>query len=205
MRVLCVADKVVPELYQKFDRERFGKIDLIISCGDLPPEYLSFLVGAFNTSLYYIRGNHDIRYDTKPPLGCVDIHGRIVRAGDLKILGLSGSRWYNGGPNQYSEAQMRWMVWGLRPRLWWEGGVDMIITHAPPRYIQDAEDRCHRGFHIYRRLIDWYEPDYFLHGHIHRLFESDAERIERVGGTRVVNCYGYYIFESHENRHHTIS
>lgn len=195
MRVLCVADRVVPELYGELDRERFGRIDLVLSCGDLPPEYLTFLKGVFGAPLYYILGNHDIRYAQSPPEGCVPIHGRIVRCGPLKILGFSGSRWYNGAPNQYTEGEMSRMIWGLRPRLWWEKGVDIVLTHAPPRHIGDAEDRCHRGFNIYRKLIDWYAPRYFLHGHIHRLFEEDAARISPVGESSVINCYGYYIFE----------
>ena len=66
-RILIVADVVVPALYHEFDARLFGEIDLLLSCGDLPPEYLSFLTHAFGVPLYYIRGNHDIRYDSKPP------------------------------------------------------------------------------------------------------------------------------------------
>ena len=199
MRILCVADKVVPALYENFDRGQFGRIDLILSCGDVPPEYLSFLKGVFGAPLYYILGNHDIRYGQSPPEGCMDIHGRLVRCGSLKILGLAGSRWYNGGPNQYHEWQMRRLVWRLRPRLWWKKGVDIVLTHAPPRHIHDQEDPCHRGFAIYRRLIDWYRPRYFLHGHIHRGFADDNERITSVGTTQVINCFGHYIFESQDS------
>lgn len=195
MKVLCVSDTVTPEFYNRLDAERFGRVDLLLSCGDLPPEYLSFLVGAFNAPLYYIRGNHDIRYDSKPPEGCVDIHGRMVQHGPLKILGLEGSRWYNGGPCQYTEAQMRKIVWRLRPKIWWNKGVDIVLTHAPPRGVHDAEDLCHRGFSVYRKLMDWHSPLYLLHGHIHDRFTDDAQRITRHGSTRVINCYGYYGFE----------
>lgn len=127
MRILCVSDAVVPDLHRPSDAQRFGKIDLLLSCGDLPPEYLSQLVGTFDAPLYYIRGNHDIRYDQSPPRGCVDIHGRVVRHGTLKILGLEGSRWYNGGPFQYTEKQMAMMVWRLRPSLWWHRGWTFFL------------------------------------------------------------------------------
>ena len=32
--------------------------------------------------------------------------------------------------------------------------MDIIITHAPPRHIHDAEDQCHRGFESFQHLID---------------------------------------------------
>ena len=192
MKLLCVSDMVEPTLYQNFAPERFGEVDLVISCGDLPPEYLSFLRGAFNVPVYYVRGNHDIRYAQKPPEGCMNLHGRILRHGPLRVLGLEGSRWYNGGPIQYTEAQMRFLVWRLRPRIWRKGGIDVVVTHASPRHIHDTEDRCHRGFSIYRKLIQWYRPRLFLHGHIHANFDDDAQRITYAGNTQVINCFGFY-------------
>ena len=195
MRILTVSDFVEPSLYANFEPDRFQGIDLVLSCGDLPPEYLSFLVHAFKVPLYYVRGNHDIRYDTSPPEGCIDLHSRMVEHQGLKLLGLEGSRWYNGGPNQYTEKQMRKMIQQLRPGLWWRKGVDLIITHAPPRHIHDAEDLCHRGFKSFNRLIERYAPAYFIHGHIHAHFNDQAERITRVDQTNVVNSYGHFIFE----------
>lgn len=200
MKVLCISDTVVPELNDQFRPDNTGPVDLVISCGDLPPEYLGFVRHTFHAPVFYVRGNHDIRYDGKPPEGCLNIHGRILRHGRLNILGLEGSRWYNDGPVQYTEEQMRSMVWRLRPHIWWKGGVNIIVTHAPPRYIHDAEDRCHRGFKIFRRLIDWYAPQYFLHGHIHALFTDDSQRITQVGNTQVINCYGCYRLEIDEDR-----
>jgi Icc-related predicted phosphoesterase len=198
-RILIVSDVVVPALYDEFDPDRFGSVDLLLSCGDLPPEYLSFLVQAFKVPLYYIRGNHDIRYDSKPPEGCLDIHARVVMSGSLRIAGFSGSRWYNGGPNQYTEGEMRRLIRQLRPKLWWKKGVDIVLAHAPPRHIHDAEDLCHRGFKSYRQLIDLYQPAFFLHGHIHAHFKNDAQRVTQVGQTRVVNCFGYFMLEIERN------
>jgi predicted phosphodiesterase len=60
MRIHSVSDYVVSALYDSFEDERFPKIDLILSCGDLPPEYLSNLYTSFNAPLYYVRGNHMI-------------------------------------------------------------------------------------------------------------------------------------------------
>ena len=195
MKILSVSDYVVSTLYDNFDAERFPKIDLILGCGDLPPEYLSYLLASFNVPVYYVRGNHDIRYDSKPPGGCLDLHARLIQFQGIKMLGLEGSRWYSGGPNQYTEKEMRKIIRGLRSKIWWQKGVDIIITHAPPRYIHDAEDLCHRGFKSFRWLIDHYCPIYFIHGHIHADFSDHAERITKINKTKIVNTYGYYIFE----------
>ena len=195
IKILSVSDVVKPSLLQDSEAGPLAEIDLVLSCGDLPPEYLSRLVNSFNAPLYYVRGNHDIRYDEKPPEGCRDLHGILVKNRGIRILGLEGSRWYNGGPHQYDEGQMRSIIRRLRPTLWWRGGVDLVMTHAPPRHIHDAEDPCHRGFKCFRRLIEKYRPAYFIHGHIHREFSDPSERITVVDTTKVVNTYGYYLLE----------
>ena len=195
MRILTVADVVVPSLYREFDREKFKDIDLVLACGDLPPEYLSFLLHVFGVPLYYVMGNHDIRYSEKPPMGCMNIHGRMVYHNGLKIMGLGGSLWYNGGPNQYQEKEMKAIIRKLRFTLWWNKGVDIIITHAPPRHIHDAEDRCHRGFQCYVSFINKYNPSYLIHGHIHKIFDYPEQRITTVNNTKVVNTYGYHIIK----------
>lgn len=195
MRILSVSDYVVPELYDQFDSEKFSNIDLILSCGDLPPEYLSFLLSTLNVPLYYVRGNHDIRYDSKPPLGCANLHGKFVSFKGLKLFGLEGSRWYNGGPSQYTEKEMKKKIFTLMPSLWWHRNFNIIITHAPPRYIHDEEDPCHRGFKSYNKLIERYQPDYFIHGHIHKKFTDASQRVTLAGRTKVINTFGYNILE----------
>jgi Icc-related predicted phosphoesterase len=170
-------------------------VELILSCGDLPPEYLSFLRGIFGVPLYYVLGNHDIRYESTRPLGCMDLHAKLVRFQGIRLLGLEGSRWYNGGPQQYSEREMKRIIWGLRPKLWIGKGLDIILTHAPPRHIHDEEDQCHRGFRSFRWLVDKYSPRYFIHGHTHALFTDPSERITTLNQTKVINSYGYFIFD----------
>ena len=192
---MSVSDVVDPMLHQRAGSEPFVGIDIIISCGDLPPEYLARLAHVFNAPLYYVGGNHDIRYKDKRPGGGFNLHGRLENFGGMRFLGLEGSRWYNGGPYQYTEGQMRAAIRRLRPMLWWQGGIDVVVTHAPPRYIHDAEDLCHRGFKSFRWLIDKYQPEYFIHGHIHQIFADPAERITMVDTTKVVNTYGYNILE----------
>ena len=200
MKILTLSDRVEPVLYDQFDRRQFEDVDLILACGDLPPEYLSFISGKLNVPLYFVRGNHDLRYDAGPPQGCVNLVDELVQFSGKNILGLEGSRWYNGGPHQYTEREMQRKIRRLRPRIWWKGGVDIVITHAPPRHIHDAEDRCHRGFKSFRRLLDKYSPNYFIHGHIHTNFTEPSQRVTIVNRTNVINTYGYYVFDFDDTR-----
>lgn len=196
MKILVVADTVCDELLEKVGGAPFlAETDLIISCGDLPPEYLTSLRARYDVPLLFVLGNHDLRYTTNPPVGCRDIDRKILIHKDLRITGFSGSRWYNGNINQYTEREMSSFIRRLRFQLWRKKGTDLVVTHAPPRYINDEEDRCHRGFHVFRKFIERYQPPYFLHGHIHKLFSDDSERVTVVNRTKVINCYGYYTFE----------
>lgn len=195
MKILALSDRVEPLLYDHFSPENFSQIDLILSCGDLPPEYLTFLVTMFNVPLYYVKGNHDIRYASSPPKGCKDIDGRLIRFQGLNILGLEGSHWYNGGPMQYTQREMRKKVQKLRLKIWRNKGIDVVVTHAPPRHVKDAEDPCHMGFESFFQIIARYEPACFIHGHIHADFTNSTQRETVVGKTRVINCFGHQLIE----------
>jgi len=195
MRVLTVSDTVVHGLYEEFSPELVSGVELILACGDLPPEYLSFLRDRVDAPLYYVQGNHDIRYRESPPMGCIDANRRLLRVGDYRLLGLSGSRWYNGGINQYHESEMKKIIRGLWLQLRLAGGVDIVISHAPPRHVGDREDPCHKGFACYRTLIRKYAPQWFVHGHIHARFTDKNERITRLHSTKVLNTCGYVLFE----------
>ena len=195
MKILSVSDIVVPELSDRFDASQFGGVDLVLSCGDLPPEYLSSIREQLDVPLFYVRGNHDIRYKSAPPVGCMNIHQRRVSFEGLRIMGLEGSRWYNGGPVQYREYQMRQMIWRMMPGLWLKGGVDIVVSHAPPRYIHDAEDPCHRGFKSFVKLISRFKPRYFIHGHIHAHFTEPSQRMTLVGQTCVINTFACHLLE----------
>jgi Icc-related predicted phosphoesterase len=195
MKILSVSDQVEPILYEPGGNKWFPGIDLILSCGDLPPEYLTYLVTVFNVPLFYIRGNHDARYDLKPPQGCVDLHGRIIVYKDVRIMGLEGCQWYNGGLLQYTEKQMARMVLKTKLKIWWNSGIDIVISHAPPKGVHDRKDICHKGFKCFRGIINRYSPNYFLHGHIHTSFKNTKERKTIINKTQVINTFGYHVFD----------
>lgn len=194
MDVLSVSDVIVKELVESRDSSLMGNFDLITACGDLPPEYLCELRNKYDVPLFYVLGNHDIRHRTAPA-GCINITSRIMFHEGISFLGFSGSRWYNGNQNQYREHEMRSQIRRLWFQLWRLKRLDVVITHSPPRGVHDEEDRCHRGFDCYNTLIKRHLPRFFIHGHIHRHFEKESDRLSLVGKTAVINSYGYYIFK----------
>lgn len=200
MKILTVSDTVETALYDNFQIENFPNIEMILACGDLPEEYLSFLVTMLNVPLYYVRGNHDIRPDGYMPGGCIDLNEKLVIHRGIRLMGFQGSHWYNGKPCQYTERQMSRKIKKMRLKLWWHKGVDIIITHAPPRHIHDKNDLCHRGFKCFRKIIDRYAPSYFIHGHMHFNYTMNARRMTKVNGTKVINSYGHFIFEINDKK-----
>ena len=67
MKILLIADEESKIYWDFFKKEQFEGIDLIISCGDLKPEYLSFLATMTAVPVLYVRGNHDDKYEKYPP------------------------------------------------------------------------------------------------------------------------------------------
>lgn len=195
IKILAIADEINPYLYDYFDKSNFSDIDLILSAGDLRPRFLSFLVSMLNKRLFYVRGNHDIIYIERPPLGCENIDGKIVEYQGIKIMGLEGSMWYGGRGVEYTEGQMNWKVFKLRPRIFFKGVPDIVLTHASPQGVHDGKDVCHQGFKAFRQFISRYQPRFFLHGHIHFRYGYSRERETLIEKTRVININGYYIFE----------
>lgn len=194
MKLLIVSDKESPYLYEHFDKERFKDLDLIISCGDLKPDYLSYLVTMTNVPLFYVHGNHDDRYMVTPPEGCENIDGKLRVFEGLRILGLGGSRKYRDGLHQYSERQMQHRIIKLYPKIIMHQGFDILVTHSPAFALGDGQDEVHRGYPQFNKLIDQYEPRYHFHGHQH-LNYNHQERIIYSKGTTIINGYGYYLLD----------
>lgn len=193
--ILAVSDFVDDTLKKMVEEKTLEPVDLIISCGDLAPEYLSFLRNRLEKPLFYVKGNHDIRYEPSKLLGCDNIHAKLVRFKTLNILGLEGSIWYSGGVNQYTDKQMDKIILNMWFSLWRKGGVNLVVTHAPPKDIQDGPDHCHTGFDSFVKLIEKKSPHYFIHGHIHKEFETLEQRTTIVNKTRVINTCGFTILK----------
>ena len=198
MRILAVSDEECAALWDYYAPGKLDGYDLIISCGDLKPEYLSFLVTMAKCPVLYVHGNHDARYASRPPEGCDCIDDRLVVYNGLRILGLGGCRRYRPGPHQYSEKQMRRRIRKMRYHLWRAGGVDVVVTHAPAKGLGDSEDPAHWGFESLRELLDKYQPKVMLHGHVHLRYGENPTRERLYGNTRVINATERYALEMPE-------
>ena len=168
---------------------------MILSSGDLKAEYLSFLVTMARCPVLYIHGNHDGDYQQNPPEGCDCIDDLLVTWKGLRILGLGGSRRYNDGAHQYTEAQMRRRIKKLRGALKLAGGVDIVLAHAAPLGVGDADDRTHKGFEAFLELIDAWHPRFLFHGHVHLSYGVKIPREREYHGTKVINCCGHVELE----------
>ena len=147
MNILVLADHESKILYDYYDPKRMKGIDLIISCGDLEPEYLSFFATMCPVPVLYVRGNHDGKYKNRPPEGCICIEDDIFVFRGVRIMGLGGSMEYiPDSENQYTERQMRARVRKMFWKLWRRKGFDILVTHAPAYHVNDMEDLPHRAF-----------------------------------------------------------
>ena len=195
MKILTVSDEECAALWDYYVPGRLKGYDLILSCGDLKAEYLSFLVTMGKAPVLYVAGNHDTGYEQNPPEGCDCIDDHFVIYNGIRILGLGGCRKYHPGPHQYTEKQMRRRIRRLKYQLWRNKGVDIVVTHAAPEGLGDAEDPAHWGFASLRELLDRYHPTYLVHGHVHMTYGNEIPRELEYNGTRVINAYERYVIE----------
>ena len=195
VKILVIADTESRSLWDFYDPSKLEGVDLIISCGDLNPHYLEFLVTLSGCPLFYVHGNHDHVYEKTPPEGCECLEDRIVHFKDLRILGLGGSMRYKDGPFMYTERQMRRRVLKARLKAALSGGVDLFVTHVPPAGCGDMEDLPHRGFECFNTFLNAVRPRFMLHGHVHKTYGHFQRERAHESGTRIINAYDYYILE----------
>ena len=210
-RALVVADEVDERLWT--DAARSLDVDLVLGAGDLPYDYLAFVASTLDRPLVFVPGNHDADLSGftrhaglsmrggfparwPGPAGGINADGRVVDVAGLRVAGLGGSLRYNDGPNQWTQAQQarraRKVVRAARRRRRRDGrGVDVLLTHAPPRGVGDREDLPHQGFDCLHATVEQLAPTWLLHGHIHPYGERPAEH--RIGDTRVRNVVGQHV------------
>jgi hypothetical protein len=213
IRALAVSDEEVP--YLRAGRARELGVDLVIGAGDLSFEYLTALADLVDRPGVFVPGNHDpdlsgfterggmwlrdgLPEDWPGPAGFVDADGRVVDVAGVRIAGLGGCLRYRPGPNQWSEREQarraRRLVRAARRLHRRDGrGVDILLTHAPPRHCGDGEDRPHHGFDCLHQVVAALQPRLLVHGHIHPFTQAVPDR--RLGDTTVINVVGHRVLE----------
>jgi len=214
VRVLAVSDEVDEGLAA--NASVAAGAELILSCGDLPFDYLRQLMDALDVPLVFVPGNHDPDVSgyrsarsglttraalpaTPPwPPGAVNADGRVVDVAGLRIAGLGGCLRYREGPNQYREAEQARRARALARRARWRRlrdgrDVDVLLTHAPPRGVGDRDDPPHLGFACLHPLVRRLRVPLLLHGHVHPYGERTPDL--SLGGTVVRNVVGRHLFD----------
>lgn len=218
MKILCVSDQIDPLVYSNSAKERFHDIDLVLCAGDLPMEYIDFIVSTLNKPTYFVFGNHNLKeylYYHHPnaypqPQICDNYkfnccHGahyagfKTYKENGLLIAGASGSMLYNKGLNQYTDRSMFFKLLHMVPHLFFNKlkygrYLDIFLTHTPPEDIHDKKDPCHRGFKCYRWFLEKFKPTYMIHGHIH-LYDIQDIRVSNFSDTTIINAFSHYIVD----------
>ncbi len=217
MKILCISDQIDPLIYSNLIKERFSDVDIVLSAGDLPLEYLEFIVSSLNKPLFFVFGNHNLEelYHFKPQYedrfkvifdastfycGAIYVDSKIYKENDVIIMGLGGSIRYNNGPNQFTNFQMNLQIIKKIPRLLinkllYGRYVDILLTHAPPSGIHDKPDPCHKGFKAFLWFMRVFKPKYLVHGHIH-LYDLQDVRTTKYYNTLVINAYSHYLIDT---------
>ncbi len=221
MKILCISDQVTPVVYSNKIKLRFSDVDLILSAGDVNLEYYGFIVSMLNKPLLFVFGNHNLKYFSyykkdsfisnqeinqkkfnRLNNGGIYIGGKVKKIKGLIIAGLGGSKRYNRGQNQFTEIGMFFYILRIIPKLLinkiiYGRYLDILLTHTPPKGINDGKDRCHSGFKIFLWFIKVFKPAYLIHGHIH-LNDINKERISKYQTTKIVNAYEYFVVNTEE-------
>ncbi|MDY7080361.1 MAG: metallophosphoesterase, partial [Chloroflexota bacterium] len=165
MKILAVSDQVVRSIYSSHIRERFGDVDIVLSCGDLPYSYLEYIVSILNVPCFFVHGNHDGPEYTADgrvltePEGWINLDEQVLKVRGILLGGLEGSiRYKPRATFQYTEMEMTRKAWRLTPsllmnRVRYGRYLDILVTHAPPLGIHDGKDWPHRGFKTFLGLM----------------------------------------------------
>lgn len=196
MHILVISDEPSSKLWGERCRECLSGVDLILSAGDLPSSYLSFLTCFSSAPVIYVHGNHDDHYEKKPPEGCLCADGKIVQIKGVRILGLGGSiRYRPDAVNMYTEKEMADRIRSLKRKLKATGGFDILLTHAPIRGVGDQDNLTHRGFECFGPLLDLYRPAVMVHGHNHQAYSAFFQREREYHGIPVINASTSFEFD----------
>jgi Icc-related predicted phosphoesterase len=202
VKILSISDKVISFIYSSQVKVKFGHVDFVIACGDLPYYYQEFIISMLDLPFFFVRGNHDpvIEISDKKcrehPWGAVDLHQRVIHHEGVLLAGVEGSiRYKNEGKFQYTQSQMWNHVLRLVPmflmnRIVHGRFLDIFVTHAPPWKIHDQEDLPHQGIKAFRWLLGVFKPRYHFHGHTH-VYRPDTDIRTVFESTQVINTYGY--------------
>ena len=205
VRILAVSDQIVDRIYTLAPNGHFRDVDLILGCGDLPYNYLEYIVTVLNKPLYYVPGNHDPEFNPRDlrskAEGGINLDLKTVCYKKYLIGGFGGSvRYRPNGTNQYTQMEASQRAFQMMPSLFGNfvrhgRALDILITHSPPFGIHDDTDLAHNGLKALNWLIRTVKPRYLLHGHTHFYRKNISDSETTINGTTIINVYPYKIID----------
>ena len=167
IRILAASDALEPTLEHAHNRDQMGRIDLVVGCGDLEPDWLAFLADSFHAPLQYVRGNHDRglgwRAAERHVPDPIPDAAPVTEVG-VRVCGLSwpgdptGRAERDEGAARMQALRVLWRARRKRGRL-------LMMSHVPPAGMGDGPDDYHKGFLGYRWIVERLRPPLWLHGH----------------------------------------
>jgi Icc-related predicted phosphoesterase len=205
VKILTVSDQVIERVQTLASNGAFRDVELIIGCGDLPYNYLEYLVTMINATMFYVPGNHDPEYDPRiketRAEGGSNLDLKLARHQDFLIAGFGGSiRYRPDSVNQYTQSEASQRALRLLPGLLWNRlrygrALDILISHSPPFGIHDENTTAHQGLHALNWLLRVARPRYHFHGHYHFYRNNIAESQTNNGLTKIMNIYPYKLID----------
>jgi len=183
---LCIADRPPRKSILAWVQEH--PIDLIITLGDL--EYLQIVeLGQItNIPKIGVYGNH-CTPGYMEDLGIFNLHLQTFEFNGISFGGFEGSPRYKHDPyaKMYTDDEAAILLQQLP-------NVDVLISHSPPRGINDEDDPAHIGFQALRTYIEQKQPRYFLHGHT---YPKPEALITKHLTTEIIYVNGDQLVEFH--------
>ena len=182
MRILALADRAPSKPIKEILAENPG-VSLILTLGDLYYYDIAALADVTDVPKAGVYGNHcDGRY--MEPLGIENLHLKTASFGGLSFMGFQGCVKYKEhilqSTQEYCTAAM-----GSAPY------ADVLVTHCPPRGINDNNDPSHIGFDGLRAYADRAKPRYVFHGHTY----DDGKFVDKYGETGIIYVNGWKVVE----------
>lgn len=195
-RLLAVSDERDHALEEEVNRRRLGRIDAILGCGDLEPDYLAFLADAFHAPLLLVRGNHDRggAWDAGHVHIPTPLDGRTEHIAGLAAVGMSWP-----GPARGRAVRTELGAWRQAVALWLRARLRgtpprIVLSHVPPLGHGDVVgDPYHTGFSAYHWLCRRLRPLLWLHGHTPAA--AGPQWRTSLGATTLVNVTGAVLIE----------
>ncbi len=187
MRVVAISDT-----HFKVDVSTIPDGDVLIHCGDLcttgyPADFeqqLEWLAELPHKTVLYTPGNHDFHLQVYPGPAL-----QQLREVGVWVVGLPGNENYSTYklPNGMTVLGLPYVTglprWAFNETEAYLGdflarqrGIDIVMSHAPPKFIRDSpKPGTHVGIEAYRSFARHRRPKHWFFGHTHECYGHEMQ------------------------------